>query len=202
MLLPMTLSVAVFAVMDRVARVMREPTPMVISRGASGAHALQAQRGVDDPPELVGVGGIGGVAGALQALRELARVAAALDHLGVARAVLEQAGPVLEGLLVGGVGAEVGRDLLRLAVDHLGGGHAGGGALPVRAGLDAEEVEGAAAVSRADLLAAPAGLQRRLGEDEVGGDAGLRRRGLGGGAVAAHEVERGVAGGCGLGGRA
>src|SRR5574343_68073 len=164
MLLPMTLSVAVFAVMDRVARVMREPTPMVISRGASGAHALQAQRGVDDPSELVGVGGVGGVAGALQALGELARVAAALDHLG--------------------------------------GGHAGGGALPVRAGLDAEEVEGVAAVGRPDLLAAPAGLQRRLGEDEVGGDAGLRRRGLGGGAVAAHEVERGVSGGRGLGGRA
>src|SRR5471032_1604958 len=130
------------------------------------------QRALDDAGQLAGVVRIGGVAGLLQALGEAAGVARAGQHLLVARIAGQQLGVVFEAVAVVVVGAEA-LDLgLRLAVDVLGGGGLDHLALPVAAGLDAEQVVAVAAVAALDLALAPAALQRRLAQHELGRDAG------------------------------
>ena len=120
---------------------MRDQCRCAHRRHRSGRSALQAQRRVDDPRQLVGVGRVGGVAGALQPCGEAAGVLALRQHLLVARAVLHQPRVVGEGLGVAGVGAE-----LRHALARAGRRRtsvvmiSATGALPVGAGLDAEQV--------------------------------------------------------------
>src|SRR5476649_1616218 len=137
---------------------------------------------LDDAGELVGVLRVGGIAGALQALRETAGVAAAGQHFLVARIAGQQVGVVLEAVGIAVVGAEFFDLALRLAVDVFGGGGADRLALPVRAGLDAEQVVAGLAVAALDLALAPAAFQRRLAEHELGGNAGGLAGGIGRGA--------------------
>ncbi len=122
--------------------------------------------------------------------------------LFVARVVVDEARVVLEGILVGIVGAELGRHFARRAVDVLGGGHLRHLARPALAGLDAEQVEGIAAVLAADLAAAPAGLVPGLAEHEARGDAAFLRHALGCVAVVLHEAVAALGcGGVGVGRR-
>jgi hypothetical protein len=105
-------------------------------------------------------------------LGEAGGVAGAGQHFFVARIAGQQLGIVLEAVGIAVVGAEAFHPGLRLAVDVFGGGGFDHLALPVGAGLDAEQVVAVAAVAALDLALAPARLQRRLAQHELGRDAG------------------------------
>src|SRR5476649_2060014 len=161
---------------------------------------------LDDAGELAGVLRIGGIAGALQALGETAGVAAAGEHLLVARIAGQQIGVVLETVGIAVVGAEFFDPALGLAVDVFGGGGRDRLALPVGTGLDAEQVVAGLAVAALDLALAPAAFQRRLAQHELGRDAGGLAGSVGRRAQllleVAHVGRLRLAGGAGGGGRA
>ena len=88
--------------------------------------------------------------------------ASALHGFGIARVFGDQAGVVSERVLIGVIGPELGLDLARNAVDVFGGGDLRDLACPAAGGLDAEQVEGIAAVVAADFALAPTGLINSL----------------------------------------
>src|SRR5256885_626742 len=106
----------------------------------------------------------------------------------VARIAGDQARVVAEGLLVGVVGAELGRDLARHAVDVFGGRDLGDLARPALAGLDAEQVVGIAAIGILDFALAPAGLVSGLAQHEGGRNAAFLRHACSGVAMVGDEV--------------
>jgi hypothetical protein len=152
--------------------------------------ALLADLGhaLDGAAELLRIGRIGGVAGLLQ-LAGIGLGRAGLGHgFFVARIAADQACVVAEGLLVGVIGAELGRHLLGRAIDVFGGRDFGDLARPAATGLDAEQVERVAAVLVADLALAPARLVPGLADHVVGRDAALAGHALRRAGVRRHEV--------------
>src|SRR5471032_1541457 len=110
---------------------------------------------LDDAGQLGCVVRVGGVAGLLQALRETAGVAPAGQDFFIAWITGQQFAVILEAVAVVVIGAEAFHLGLRLAVDIFGGGGLDHLALPVGAGLDAEQVMAGAAILVLDLALAP-----------------------------------------------
>jgi hypothetical protein len=171
-------------------------------RNLSGEAAREAQRGVDDARELLGVRRVARVARALQALREALRRRGARDDVAIARARLHELGVVGERLGMRVVGAKARDHLARHAVDVFGGRHLGDLARPAGARLDAEQVERGRAVGMPDLAAPPARFVRGLRHHEGRRDAGGGLGGAGGVGVRRDEGRWRVGGGVPSGTRA
>ncbi len=103
---------------------------------------------------------------------------------------------VLERFSVGVIDAEAVHHPGALAVDVFVGDHLGGGAFPIGASLDAEQVMAVAAVAGGNFPASPAGFQGRLGKDQRRRHAGTPGRFPGRLRQLVHEIRgRGRVGG-------
>ena len=98
---------------------------------------------------------------------------------------------VLERVSVGVIDAEAVHHPGALAVDVFVGDHLGGGAFPIGAGLDAEQVMAVAAVAGGNFPASPAGFQGRLGKDQRRRHAGAPGRFPGRLRQLVHEIRGG-----------
>ncbi len=94
------------------------------------------------------------------------------NQVAVTRIAGQHVGVVIERLAIGSVGAKLLYHRARHAIDVLGGRRTHGLAGPAGSCLDAEKIVARAAVGRLDLVLAPAALQGRLAQHELGGNAG------------------------------